>query len=172
MAVEDDAGITRGWRPLGGTIEFGERAADALRREMVEEIGQAIAEPTLLAVLFARHPEARPLFGSKSTEAQAATLQEALVAMMDHLEDASWLEQTLAGLGRKHADYGVTDEMYGWVGGSLLATLAEVAGEAWTPELESAWSEAYGAIAGLMRNGARKAASDRTDRAHRPTPAA
>ena len=50
-AVEDDAGVTRGWRPLGGTIEFGERAADALRREMVEEIGQAIAEPTPLAVL-------------------------------------------------------------------------------------------------------------------------
>jgi hemoglobin-like flavoprotein len=48
--------------------------------------------------------------------------------------------------------------MHGWVGSSLLATLEEVAGEAWTPELESAWSDAYGAIAGLMRKGARKAA--------------
>ena len=68
---------------------------------------------------------------------------------------------TLAGLGRKHADYGLTDEMYGWVGGSLLATLAEVAGEAWTPELESAWSDAYGAIAALMRMGAQKPDPDR-----------
>jgi hemoglobin-like flavoprotein len=123
-------------------------------------------------ILFARHPEARPLFGSGSTEKQAAMLQEALVAVMDHLEDASWLEQTLAGLGSKHAGYGVTDEMYGWVGSSLLATLAEVAGDAWTPELERAWSDAYGAIAGLMRNGARKAASGRTDRAPGPAPAA
>jgi hemoglobin-like flavoprotein len=123
-------------------------------------------------ILFARHPEARPLFGSGSTEKQAAMLQEALVAVMDHLEDASWLEQTLAGLGSKHADYGVTDEMYGWVGSSLLATLAEVAGDAWTPELERAWYDAYGAIAGLMRNGARKAASGRTDRAPGPAPAA
>ena len=123
-------------------------------------------------ILFARHPEARPLFGSGSTEKQAAMLQEALVAVMDHLEDASWLEQTLAGLGSKHAGYGVTDEMYGWVGDSLLATLAEVAGDAWTPELERAWSDAYGAIAGLMRNGARKAASGGSDRAPGPTPAA
>jgi hemoglobin-like flavoprotein len=123
-------------------------------------------------ILFARHPEARSLFSNGSAERQAAMLQEALIAVMDHLEDASWLEQTLAGLGSKHADYGVTDEMYGWVGDSLLATLAEVAGDAWTPELESAWSEAYGAIAGLMRNGARQAASGRPDRASGPASAA
>src|SRR5262249_3934125 len=32
-------------------IEFGERAADALRREFLEEVGLAIGEPRLLAVL-------------------------------------------------------------------------------------------------------------------------
>jgi nitric oxide dioxygenase len=41
--------------------------------------------------------------------------------------------------------------MYGWVGASLLATLAEVAGDEWTPELATAWTDAYGAIAGLMQ---------------------
>jgi ADP-ribose pyrophosphatase YjhB (NUDIX family) len=51
MAVKSDDGTIKGWRPLGGTIELGERAADALRREMVEEIGLAIEEPRLLAVL-------------------------------------------------------------------------------------------------------------------------
>jgi hemoglobin-like flavoprotein len=44
--------------------------------------------------------------------------------------------------------------MYGWVGASLLATLAEVAGADWSPRLEAAWTEAYGAIAGLMQQGA------------------
>jgi hemoglobin-like flavoprotein len=109
-------------------------------------------------ILFARHPEVRPLFGRRSTEAQAQMLQEALVAVMDHLEDASWLEQNLGNMGSKHAEYGVTDEMYNWVGAALLATLAEVAGDAWTPELEEAWSDAYGAVAGLVKNGARRAA--------------
>jgi ADP-ribose pyrophosphatase YjhB (NUDIX family) len=51
MAVKSDAGAIKGWRPLGGTIEFSERAADALKREFVEEIGVAIAEPTLISVL-------------------------------------------------------------------------------------------------------------------------
>ena len=37
---------------------------------------------------------------------------------------------------------------------SLLATLAEVAGADWSPRLEAAWTEAYGAIAGLMQLGA------------------
>ena len=27
VAVADDAGVIKGWRPLGGTIELGERAA-------------------------------------------------------------------------------------------------------------------------------------------------
>ena len=49
--VHDDAGGVLGWRPLGGGIEFGERAEDALRREFMEEAGLAIAEPTLLTVV-------------------------------------------------------------------------------------------------------------------------
>ena len=77
-------------------------------------------------------------------------LTGALVAVLDHLEDAPWLQSTLGALGVKHVGYGVTREMYDWVGASLLATLAETAGAKWTPALEAAWSEAYGAIVSLM----------------------
>ena len=38
-------------RPLGGTIEFGERAVDALRREIREELGADLCGPRLLGVL-------------------------------------------------------------------------------------------------------------------------
>ena len=51
MAVLDDAGAVVGWRPLGGSIEFGERAAAALQRELVEELGLAVGAPTLVKVL-------------------------------------------------------------------------------------------------------------------------
>jgi 8-oxo-dGTP pyrophosphatase MutT (NUDIX family) len=50
-AVQDDAGIIKGWRPLGGGIEFGERAEETLRREFMEEVGLAITEPGLLTVI-------------------------------------------------------------------------------------------------------------------------
>jgi hemoglobin-like flavoprotein len=108
-------------------------------------------------ILFAQYPQAKPLFGRNTPDAQAKMLGDALVAVMDHLEDAPWLTATLKGLGAKHRGYGVTSEMYGWVGSSLLATLAEVAKDDWTPTLASAWTDAYGAIAGLMQAGAAEA---------------
>lgn len=38
-------------RPPGGALEFGERAADALRREIQEEAHAGIGEPRLISVL-------------------------------------------------------------------------------------------------------------------------
>jgi hemoglobin-like flavoprotein len=111
-------------------------------------------------ILFERYPQARPLFG-QSTERQEEMLTRALVAVIERVEDGAWLTQTLNALGAKHSDYGVTDEMYPWVGDALLATLEEVAAEAWTPRVAAAWTQAYGAIAGLMMDGARKAARER-----------
>ncbi len=113
--------------------------------------------PRFYEILFSRYPQVKPLFGRRSQDEQAAMLQEALVAVVDHLEDASWLDDTLRGMGKKHVEYGVTDEMYDWVGDSLLSTIAEVAGDDWTPELEAAWKEAYGAIAAMMKAGAAEA---------------
>jgi hemoglobin-like flavoprotein len=81
---------------------------------------------------------------------QAEMLTGALVAVMDHLEDAPWLTSTLGALGEKHLSYGVTREMYDWVGASLLTALAEAAGSKWNAELNVAWAEAYGAIVSLM----------------------
>ena len=131
--------------------------------------------PTVTArfyeILFERYPQAKALFGRNSQKKQEEMLTRALVAVIDHLEDAPWLKETLVALGAKHVDYGVTDEMYGWVGESLLATLAEVAGEAWTSRVEKAWTEAFGAISGLMLAGAhgvRPTVPARSERASSP----
>ncbi|MGE0547024.1 MAG: globin domain-containing protein [Kofleriaceae bacterium] len=111
-------------------------------------------EPMMTArfyeILFERYPQAKPLFSHNSAKQQQKMLQDALAAVVGHLEDGPWLTKTLGDLGRKHVDYGVTHEMYDWVGASLLATLAEVAGKDWSPKLEKAWADAYGAIVSLM----------------------
>ena len=109
-------------------------------------------------ILFDRYPATREMFPVARRGQQENMLTQALVAVMDHLEDAPWLTSTLQGLGARHVHYGVTDDMYAWVGNSLLATLREVAGDDWNPELEQAWADAYWAIAGLMQEGARLAA--------------
>ena len=107
-------------------------------------------------IFFERYPMVRPMFG-KNPDAlarQERMLTDALVAVLDHLEDAPWLQGTLFALGKRHVGYGVADEMYGWVGESLLAALAEAAGDAWSPELEAQWSAAFGAIRDMMLAGA------------------
>lgn len=102
-------------------------------------------------ILFDRYPQVKPLFGRNAPAKQEEMLTAALVAVLDHIEDAPWLVATLGQLGAKHDQYGVTPEMYGWVGASLLAALAEAAGTDWSPALETAWTDAYGAIVGLMQ---------------------
>jgi hemoglobin-like flavoprotein len=105
------------------------------------------------AELLRRHPQARELFASTSLDVQEQMLAQALVAVMDHLEDAGWLESTLSAMGARHAQYGVTTEMYDWVGECLLATIAEAAGPDWAPDLELAWTDVYAAIVELMLAG-------------------
>src|SRR4051812_19923500 len=124
----------------------------SLLRQSFEVVATANPQfvPRFYEILFERHPQARALFPQNGMARQAEMLTQALVAVLDHLEDAPWLQGTVCALGAKHVDYGVTREMYDWVGASLLATLAEVAGPAWTPELQGAWAEAYGAIVSMM----------------------
>ncbi len=108
--------------------------------------------------LFALYPQTKPMFSPSRQKEQENMLTQALVAVLDHLEDAPWLATTLRGLGARHVSYGVSDEMYDWVGHSLLLTLEQVAGDAWSDELKEAWTAAFGAISGLMKEGARAAA--------------
>ena len=108
-------------------------------------------------LLFTRYPQVKPLFGRNSAAAQEKMLTDALGAVVDHLEDAPWLARTLGALGAKHEGYGVTAEMYDWVGSCLLSALGEAAGKDWTREAEIAWTDAYGAIAALMKAGAAEA---------------
>jgi hemoglobin-like flavoprotein len=107
-------------------------------------------------ILFERYPQLAPMF-RRDRAAQSKMLAGAISAVLDHLEDAPWLQATLGGLGAKHVEYGVTDLMYDYVGDALLATLAEVAAESWTPVVANQWIKAYTAIASMMQAGAKTA---------------
>lgn len=116
---------------------------------------QPMLAPRFYEILFERYPSVRPLFSRHALDEQGRMLQDAIVAVVEHIEDASWLSENLTALGRRHVGYGVTREMYAWVGESWLATFAEIAGQDWTPALERAWSDAYEVIVELMLREAR-----------------
>ena len=102
------------------------------------------------ARLFTEQPQLKALFGRRSEKAQAEMLTGALIAVVEHLEDASWLENTLAPMGDKHRTYGVKDEMYPMVAGALVGALKDVSGTEWSAEVEAAWLGALTFVANTM----------------------
>ena len=104
-------------------------------------------------ILFRNYPSTRPLFKNNSLNAQRTMLSKTLVAAIDHLEDDGWLAEHLTPLGKEHVAYGVTPEMYDWVGESLIASIAEVCDDDWTAAHDGAWRSAYQRISLIMRRG-------------------
>ena len=96
--------------------------------------------------LFSAHPEVRVLFHRSTPGAQNKLFAQKLTALVDHLDDPAWLGRELATLASNHISYGVTPAMYPWVGEALIATLREACGDAWTPQAERAWSDAYASL--------------------------
>lgn len=105
-------------------------------------------------ILFREHPSTKSLFKANSLNAQRTMLSKALLAAIDHLQDDAWLAEHLTPLGKEHVGYGVTLEMYDWVGDALVASIAEVCEDDWTPAHASAWRAAYQRISQVMRHGA------------------
>lgn len=105
-------------------------------------------------VLFCRHPQMRALVHGRDPEGRERLLRDALVAVVDHLEDRRWLAQTLTALGARHAASGITDDMYDWAGAALLQAVGDAAGPDWTPEVAEAWTDVYAGAAALLKHGA------------------
>lgn len=109
--------------------------------------------------LFARAPHLSPMF-RRDRAAQAQMLRDALVAVIDHIDNGPWLGATLGALGARHVGYGVTPAMYDDVGGALVTTLEEACAARWTTAHARAWGDAYAAIVTLMLQGATEAEAD------------
>jgi len=104
--------------------------------------------------LFSADPTLKPLFRSQDMDAQGAKLMQMIGAAVAKLNDLPTLVPILKSLGRRHGDYGVEDAHYATVGGALLKTLGQGLGEAFTPDVEAAWTEVYGVMASVMMDAA------------------
>lgn len=103
--------------------------------------------------LFARHPEVRPMFRA-DMQPQRAALLGALDLAVGNLRNPDALVPALEALGRRHAGYGVQSAHYGVVRDVLLDVLAELAGDAWTDEVQGAWRQTLDLVGTVMLRGA------------------
>ena len=106
-------------------------------------------------ILFERYPSTKPLFFRNTPGAQRKMMGQTLMAVVDHWDDPSAVAGVLEPMGHDHVGYGVTVEMYGWVGECLIEAIARVCEDRWSEAHADAWRRAYGVIAEHMQRGAR-----------------
>jgi methyl-accepting chemotaxis protein len=106
--------------------------------------------------LFEIDPGLRPMFSAVTMDDQIHKLVTMLDLVVHWLDVPDRLVPVLKKLGERHTTYGVHDDHYGKFGTAFIGTLEEGLGDSFTPELRSAWTEAFLLISSLMRRGAAK----------------
>ena len=99
--------------------------------------------------LFEVAPSVRAMFPEDMTE-QRKKLMGMLAAVVGGLSKLETILPAASALAKRHVAYGAKAEHYPVVGATLVWTLEKGLGEAWTPELATAWTDAYGVLSGYM----------------------
>ncbi|NJP51456.1 hemin transporter [Streptomyces sp. SBST2-5] len=122
----------------------------AVVRATLPVVGASLDKITerFYAGMFAAHPELlRDLFnrGNQAAGTQRQALAGSIAAFASHLLDHpdQRPDAMLQRIAHKHASLGVTADQYEIVHRHLFAAIAEVLGEAVTPEVAAAWDEVY-----------------------------
>lgn len=103
--------------------------------------------------LFTAAPGVRGMFPADMKE-QRKHLLSAVALVVKNADRLETLAGPLAEMGRRHVGYGAKAEHYPVVRDTMLATLAEFAGPAWTSAMHGAWEGALNRVAGMMLEGA------------------
>ncbi len=101
------------------------------------------------ARLFELEPSYAPLF-SGDMKSQGRKLMTMIGTAVSSLTRLETILPALEELAKRHVDYGVKARDYDVVGAALLWTLNEGLGDAFTPEVEEAWTLTYTTLAEVM----------------------
>merc|ERR1712190_275004 len=94
-----------------------------------------------------------------------AKVLNAVGCVVAGLQDSSKLVPLLTSLGGRHIVYNQTEEFWPISGDAVMITLAELLGDAFTPEVENAWNVVYGFTSSIMIAGLRQAKEAAQERA-------
>lgn len=109
--------------------------------------------------LFELDPSLRALFKGDMTE-QGRKLMAMLNLAVTSLTNLDAILPAVQDLGRRHVQYGVPDESYQTVGEALLWTLQQGLGEAFTEDVQEAWTVTYVTLSGVMLDAAKEVPAD------------
>ncbi|MDQ4117786.1 MAG: globin domain-containing protein [Actinomycetota bacterium] len=140
--------------PPNRPVTAAERTVELIRSSFaaVEPHSEGLGKH-FYATLFSRVPEVRDLF-PVNMEVQRSRLLRALVHVVQMVDQPDDLVPFLQQLGRDHRKFGVLSQHYDALGDALISSIAAFAGEAWSPEVERAWTNAYATVANAMQEAA------------------
>jgi hemoglobin-like flavoprotein len=103
--------------------------------------------------LFVLDPSLKPLFKGDIAE-QGRKLMAMIGVAVASLDKLDTIVPAVQDLGRRHKTYGVPPASYDTVAAALLWTLGQGLGDAFTPDVEAAWTQAYTILATVMKDAA------------------
>ena len=122
---------------------------------VVKEKGKEITE-RMYEIAFNERPEYRRFFENthmKSPEEgrkQAAKLAASVYAYASHIDELEKLGNAVEQIAHAHVNTRLITEQYPVIGECLLAAMKDILGDAATPEVMEAWTEAYNSLADIF----------------------
>ncbi|KAA1042636.1 flavohemoprotein [Macrococcus equipercicus] len=118
---------------------------------VLEQHGQEITT-VFYAHLFEAHPELLNIFNKTNQQQgrQQAALAQTVLAAAKHIDHLEAIVPNVNQIAHKHRALQVKAEHYPIVGEHLIYAIKEVLGDAATPDIIAAWTEAYGEIADVF----------------------
>ncbi|MGB1237374.1 MAG: NO-inducible flavohemoprotein [Pseudomonadales bacterium] len=104
--------------------------------------------------MFRESPELKHIFNmsNQHTGRQQVALFEAIAAYAKNIENLAALSSAVERIAHKHTSFAIKAEHYAIVGHNLIETLRELAPEAFTADVEEAWTAAYQFLAQVFIN--------------------
>ncbi len=120
---------------------------------VLEQHGEAITK-AFYRMLFEEHPQLKDVFNMTNQKkgSQQKALATTIFKYACHIDKLEMLGDSVETIAQKHTSLSIPKEAYPIVGENLLKGIKEVLGDAATPDIMSAWEEAYGDLAVIFVN--------------------
>ncbi|BEI84945.1 hypothetical protein CcaverHIS002_0503460 [Cutaneotrichosporon cavernicola] len=128
-----------------------DKAAVAATAPILAEHGVTITKE-MYKVMLANNPDLKNIFSipAQNSGDQPKALAGSVHAYAANIHDLSPLVPTVIRIAEKHAALGVKPEHYAVVAENLMGAISRVLGDAFTPQLQDAWYQAYWQLAKIF----------------------
>jgi hemoglobin-like flavoprotein len=107
--------------------------------------------PLVYRRLFCEHPEAKTMFRTDGSElVKGSMLVLTIEAMLDFAGERRGNFRMIECEVTSHDAYGTPRELFVAFFGVIAASVREVLGDDWSPEIDQAWQRLLGEIAGVV----------------------